>query len=115
MDSASHFFAHSQSEDRRQHRRLPVTVSARVLHADRLYRTEVLDLSDGGMLLAPIDALCDAEQQIIHIESAALGKIEARVVCVSKIGIHVKVELSASTYRHAVERLINITRIWTKE
>lgn len=101
-----------QAADRRRHRRLPVTVSAQVICGAASYRTEILDVSEGGMLLAPIDALTSAKQQIICIHSVTLGKVEARIVCVSRTGIHVQIELSPIAYLVAVERLASLTRAW---
>jgi c-di-GMP-binding flagellar brake protein YcgR len=106
-------FASKVPEDRRRHKRLPVTVAARVFRAEASYRTEILDVSDGGMLLAPIEAVALMEHEIIQIDSASLGRIEARVICVSRIGIHIAIAYSPQNYHAAIERLFDLTRAWT--
>lgn len=103
----------SRNGDRRRHRRLPVTLSARVHHAERSYRTQILDVSDGGVLLSPIAALAAGEQQLIHIESATIGRVEARIVAISPLGIHAHIEDAAGRYHEAIERLFGLTRAWT--
>lgn len=99
-------------ENRRRHRRLPVTVCARVHHADVTYRTDILDVSDDGMLLASGGGLVVTRDQIVEVHSSALGKVQARVVGISPRGIHVQLESFPPGYRAAVERLFALTRAW---
>ncbi|WP_183508324.1 PilZ domain-containing protein [Methylobacterium brachythecii] len=100
------------SEERRRHERFPVTVSARVVYAAMPYRTEILDVSTGGMLLAPIDALTISARESINIESPVFGRIEAIVVSQSETGIHIAADLSPMEFQDAIERLFLLSRTW---
>ncbi|WP_162561094.1 PilZ domain-containing protein [Methylobacterium terrae] len=99
--------------ERRRDRRFPVTLSARLRHGDRSYRTEILNLSRGGLLLAPVAAIPLGPGAAIRIEAASIGEVEARVVSLSALGIHVRLEDASERFQHALVRLARLTRIWT--
>ncbi|WP_167858662.1 PilZ domain-containing protein [Methylobacterium nonmethylotrophicum] len=99
--------------ERRRDRRFPVTLSARLHHGGRSHRTEILNLSLGGLLLAPV-----AEAQLvpgtrIQVAAASIGEVRARVVGVSALGIHARVEETPERFQHALVRLARLARIWT--
>ena len=100
--------------ERRRHRRFAVTLSARVHHAERCYRTRILDVSDGGLLLSPIAALCASEHETIDVESLPIGNVRVRIVGLSPIGIHAQVEEATGGYHDAVRRLASLTQTWTQ-
>lgn len=100
--------------ERRRHQRLPVTLTARLRHSGRWYRTEIFDVSDGGLLLAPIAGLDILDQDMIEIEAATIERVQARIVAVSENGIHVRVEAAPAAYHSAVERLFELTRAVAK-
>lgn len=99
--------------ERRRDRRFPVTLSARLRHGDRSYRTEILNLSRGGLLLAPVATAALLRDTAIRIEAASIGEVEARVVSLSALGIHVRVDDTSERFQHALVRLARLTRIWT--
>ncbi len=98
--------------DRRRHRRLAVTLSARIHHAEHIYRACILDVSDGGLLLSPIDGLPTAARPTIEIDAFSIGKIKARVVCISRIGIHTQIESAPESYYDGVRRLALLVQPW---
>ena len=89
-----------------------MTVSARVVHAGTTHRTDILDVSDDGMLLAAVEGLVAVTDQIVDVHSSALGRVRAKVVGVSRSGIHVQLESFPPGYAAAVERLFALTRTW---
>ncbi|TNC15710.1 PilZ domain-containing protein [Methylobacterium terricola] len=99
--------------ERRRDRRFPVTLSARLRHGGRSYRTEILNLSRGGLLLAPVTTAPLLPGASIRIEAASIGEVEARVVSLSALGIHVRVDDTSERFQNALVRLARLTRIWT--
>ncbi|MFH6783776.1 MULTISPECIES: PilZ domain-containing protein [Methylobacterium] len=99
--------------ERRRDRRFPVTLSARLNHGGRSHRTEILNLSRGGLLLAPVATAALLPGAPIRIEAASIGEVEARVVSLSALGIHVRVEDTSERFQSALVRLARLTRIWT--
>lgn len=99
--------------ERRRDLRLPVTLSARLRHGGRSYRTEILNLSRGGLLLAPVAAALLVPGTTIRVEAASIGEVEARVVSLSALGIHARVEDTSERFQNALVRLARLTRIWT--
>ncbi|KMO12690.1 PilZ domain-containing protein [Methylobacterium platani] len=102
-----------EAGERRRDRRFPVTLSARLHHGGRSCRTEILNLSRGGLLLAPVAAVALVPGAPIRIEAASIGEVEARVVSLSALGIHVRVGDTSERFQHALVRLARLTRIWT--
>ncbi len=98
--------------ERRRDQRFPVTLSARLHHRGRSYRTEILNLSRGGLLLAPVASIPLGPGATIRIEAASIGEVEARVVSLSALGIHVRLEDASERFQHALVRLARLTRIW---
>lgn len=98
--------------DRRKARRYQVTLSAQVTDADRRYRTEVLDVSAGGLLLARPPALSVAVDSLLQIEAPMIGRVQARVVGVSRHGIHLEIEPHTRQYESAIERLSILSQAW---
>lgn len=98
--------------ERRRDRRFPVTLSARLRHGDRSYRTEILNLSRGGLLLAPVATAQLAPGTPIQVAAATIGEVEARVVSLSPLGIHARVEDTPERFQNALVRLARLTRIW---
>ncbi len=99
--------------ERRRDRRFPVTLSARLHHGGRSYRTEILNLSRGGLLLAPVAAAALLPGATIRVEAATIGEVEARVVSLSALGIHARVGDTSERFQNALVRLARLTRIWT--
>ena len=97
--------------DRRRWRRLPVTLSARVEQGRRSYRARILDLSAGGLLLAPVPGLAPADGAL-QVTAALIGQVPVRVVAVSPAGVHVAVEEPPDRYAEAVLRLADLMRAW---
>lgn len=100
------------SDERRRAQRYLVTLSAQVLAAERAYRTEVLDVSAGGMLLAPASGLSVGLDTQLEIEAAMIGRVRARVVDVSDHGIHLRIDPPTSQYDSAIERLSILSQAW---
>lgn len=98
--------------DRRDARRYLVTLSAQVLAAERTYRTEVLDVSAGGMLLAATGGFAVDRGTQLEIEAAMIGRVRARVVGVSRHGIHLRIDPPTSQYDSAIERLSILSQAW---
>ena len=98
--------------ERRRDRRFPVTLSARLRHGGRSYRTEILNLSRGGLLLAPVESAVLGPGATIRVAAATIGEVEARVVSLSPLGIHARVEDTPERFENALLRLARLTRIW---
>lgn len=99
--------------ERRRDTRFPVTLSARLHQGGRSYRTEILNLSRGGLLLAPVMLAPLNPGSRIRVEAATIGEVEAYVVSVSALGIHARVEDPTERFQNALVRLARLTRIWT--
>ncbi|QRE72733.1 PilZ domain-containing protein [Methylobacterium aquaticum] len=102
-----------RDSERRRDRRFPVTLSARLRHGGRSYRTEILNLSRGGLLLAPVEAALLVPDATIRVAAATIGEVEARVVSLSALGIHARVDDTSEHFQAALVRLARLTRIWT--
>ncbi|MCF4127158.1 PilZ domain-containing protein [Methylobacterium sp. SyP6R] len=112
--SATAIAAETQlGSERRRDRRFPVTLSARLRHGGRSHRTEILNLSRGGLLLAPVEAAALVPGAVIRVEAATIGEVEARVVSLSALGIHARVGETPERFQTALVRLARLTRIWT--
>lgn len=104
--------AASSEAERRRSQRLPVTVSARVRAGAAWHRTEILNVSDGGLLLAPMTAFVLASGRPVVIEAALIGEVRGRVVGASAQGIHVAVEAPTPHFLAGVRRLLALTQTW---
>lgn len=98
--------------ERRRDLRFPVTLSARLRHDGRSYRTEILNLSRGGLLLAPVATVLLLPGAPIQVAAATIGEVEARVVGLSALGIHARIEDTPERFQHALVHLARLTRIW---
>jgi c-di-GMP-binding flagellar brake protein YcgR len=102
----------SVSAERRRAPRYLVTLSAQVVAAERVYRTEVLDVSAGGMLLAPASGLSVVRDTVLEIAAAMIGRVRAQVVAVSDHGIHLRIDPPTRRYDSAIERLAILSQAW---
>lgn len=100
------------SVERRAHRRLPVTLAARMLHGPRSHRTAILDLSSGGLLLAPADGLRPRVGDTMEIEAVLVGRMSVEVVALSPLGIHVRIQDASADYHVSVRRLSALAATW---
>ena len=100
------------THDRRRARRYQVTLSAQVTETERSYRTEVLDVSAGGLLLAPAQASSVRIDSVLRIEAPMIGQVQARVVGISVHGIHLEIEPHTRQYESAIERLSILSQAW---
>ncbi|MGX7708642.1 PilZ domain-containing protein [Methylobacterium sp. Gmos1] len=98
--------------ERRRDRRFPVTLSARLRHGGRSYRTEILNLSRGGLLLAPVATVMLVPGSPIQVAAASIGEVEAHIVSLSALGIHARVEGTSERFQKALVHLARLTRIW---
>ncbi|WP_409566995.1 PilZ domain-containing protein [Methylobacterium sp. J-048] len=98
--------------DRREAPRFLVTLSARVRDAARTYRTAILDVSTGGLLMiVPKDFVADPGTRL-EIEVAMIGTVRVRVVATSERGVHLRIESDADAYGLAVRRVSKIVQSW---
>lgn len=102
----------AEFSDRRRAKRYPVTLSARVHDAGRSYRTEILDVSAGGLLLSPPSGLAVDVDASLQIDATVIGRVHARVVGISHHGIHLRVEPDAFQYASAIRHLSGFSRSW---
>lgn len=74
--------------NRRQHERFPIDLSLRIRNGTTTLAGHSFDLSEGGMLLRPIDGFTPAIGRVIEAEASRIGSLRLKVVNVSPLGIH---------------------------
>jgi methyl-accepting chemotaxis protein len=74
--------------DRRRFDRLPVELRATVHVADRAFHTRTVDISAGGVLLENAEAVPARAGQAVDLQVERIGRLSARVVATSPMGIH---------------------------
>jgi len=74
--------------DRRRFDRLPVELRAMVHVADRAFHTRTVDISAGGVLLENAEAVPARAGQAVDLHVERIGRLSARVVATSPMGIH---------------------------
>lgn len=74
--------------DRRRDDRLPAELSGTLTQAGHSYRIKTLDLSTGGVLLAPQQGEERASQGPATVEISGLGRTALQIVAVTDLGMH---------------------------
>ncbi|HEX2727747.1 MAG TPA: methyl-accepting chemotaxis protein [Beijerinckiaceae bacterium] len=74
--------------DRRRHDRYPVDLTVTLATAGRSVVTRTVDISAGGVLIAPADGLAEVVGSAVDFDLEPVGRLCARVVAVSAMGLH---------------------------
>ncbi len=74
--------------NRRKHERFPIDLALRIRHGVATLSGHSFDLSEGGMLLRPIDGYNPAVGAVIEAEASRIGAVRLKVVNVSTLGVH---------------------------
>ena len=74
--------------DRRRFDRLPVELRAGVHMAGRIFDTRAVDISLGGVLIESTEAVKSLAGQPVEVDLERVGRIAARVVATSPMGLH---------------------------
>lgn len=85
---------------RRREPRFTVNRATTVSYADTSYSCTTVDVSGGGMLLAPRPDLHVPVAAIVKIDMAGVGIVEARVASISPKGLHVAFPDNAELQQH---------------
>lgn len=101
--------------ERRAHRRLPLSMTARVIGGPQPHRIDILDLSRGGLLLAASPAFEPAVGDTLRIEAVLIGQVQVEVVALSALGIHLKIRDASPDYDASVRRLSVLAETWSGE
>jgi methyl-accepting chemotaxis protein len=78
----------NEAGDRRRHDRYPVNLKTSLELGAHPLSTHTIDISAGGVLLANLHAVALAPGYTIEMEIERLGRLRARVVAVSPMGLH---------------------------
>jgi methyl-accepting chemotaxis protein len=78
----------TEGADRRLHDRYPVDLTVTLTTGGRSLATQTVDISAGGVLLAPVDGLAVAAGSTVDFDLERVGRLSARVVAVSAVGLH---------------------------
>lgn len=100
------------SGDRRRHDRLPVTMTAKIRCDGHDYTVRILNVSEGGFLIAPPKDLLAMVGLLVEIETTQLGTFCARVVGISEQGLHLQISRGSDAHGQAVRRLADLIRPW---
>jgi methyl-accepting chemotaxis protein len=78
----------SEIGDRRRADRFPVERSATLWFSQRSFSSRLIDVSAGGLLMAAVPNLEAKPGQSVEIDIQHLGRVSARIVTVSPMGVH---------------------------
>jgi methyl-accepting chemotaxis protein len=78
----------NEAGDRRRHDRYPVNLKATLHVGAHSLAPHTVDISAGGVLLANVQAVALAPGSAVVMEVERLGRLRARVVAVSPMGVH---------------------------
>ena len=98
--------------DRRRHDRLPVTMTARIRCAGTDHAALILNVSEGGFLLAPPEGLAPTVGLAVEIETTQFGIVPAQVVGISAQGLHLRISRASDAHGQAIRRLAGLIRPW---
>jgi len=101
--------------DRRRHDRLPCDVAAVLRHGGREFRGQTGDISEGGMLVRGGDIEKLSVGTSLDAELTGIGRMRARVVGRSALGLHLEFVTLDATVEAALQRRIEAIRGENKE
>ena len=78
----------TEGADRRRHDRYPVDLTVTLSAGGRSLTTRTIDISAGGVLIAPVDGFAETVGSMVDFDLEPLGRLSARVVAVSAMGFH---------------------------
>jgi methyl-accepting chemotaxis protein len=90
--------------DRRMAERLPTEIAVTLEARGQTFRSNTIDLSTGGILMAPVAALRLAQDDRLTLTLGGLPATAARVVGVSELGVHIAFEQQTQAFAEAVEK-----------
>lgn len=96
--------------NRRKHERFPIDLALRIRHGGATLSGHSFDLSEGGMLLRPIDGYNPAVGAVIEAEASRIGAVRLKVVNVSTLGVHCSFANPGAELLESVRREIETFR-----
>lgn len=109
------FLRQTEIGDRRRHDRLPCDVAAVLHQGGRTFRGQTGDISQGGMLLRGGDTEKLSVGTTVDAELTGIGRMRARVVGRSTLGLHCEFVGLDATVDAALENRIAAIRAENKE
>jgi methyl-accepting chemotaxis protein len=78
----------TEGADRRRHDRYPVDLTVTLSSGGRSLTTRTIDISAGGVLMAPVDGIAETVGSMFDFDLEPVGRLSARVVAVTALGFH---------------------------
>jgi methyl-accepting chemotaxis protein len=78
----------TEGADRRRHDRYPVDLTVTLSSGGRYLTTRTIDISAGGVLMAPVDGIAETVGSMFDFDLEPVGRLSARVVAVTALGFH---------------------------
>ncbi len=109
------FLRQTEIGDRRRHDRLPCDLAVALRQGGRDIRAQTADLSEGGMLVRGADTDKLPIGTSIDAEIAGIGRLRARIVARSPLGLHVEFAALDAAVQQALRDRLDAIRAENKE
>jgi methyl-accepting chemotaxis protein len=109
------FLRQTEIGDRRRHDRLPCDLAVALRQGGRDIRAQTADLSEGGMLVRGADTDKLPIGASIDAEIAGIGRLRARIVARSPLGLHVEFAALEAAVQQALRDRLDAIRAENKE
>ncbi|PPD16667.1 MAG: hypothetical protein CTY25_01650 [Methylobacterium sp.] len=92
--------------NRRKHERFPIDLALRIRRGATTLSAHSFDLSEGGLLIRPVEGFAPSIGTVLEAEATRLGTLHLKVVNVSALGIHCSFADPQATLMEAVQKEI---------